>query len=118
MRRVPRVVRLNKQIQQILSEYFEMEYPFERFGIISVMNVSISKDLRNASVWLSIFRTDKDDSKRKETFEYIKKHEYKIKDFLAHEIRIKYTPKLTFFMDETLEKADEVYRIIEDLRDE
>ncbi len=107
-------VRLNKisaLIQEELSLIFLHKVQDPELGLVTITNVKVSPDLKIAKVYISIL----DKSKR----EYVMNHIESLRGFLrtelAHRVRIKNTPELNFYLDDTLdyvEKMEELFNKI------
>ncbi len=115
MKSFTRLDRLNKEIQRLLGTYCEREYPYEEFGMISVTNVVLSADLRHAKIYISVFIPEGVEKTREEIVDLLNEEEYKIKSEVAHGIRMKFVPKLRFYVDDTQDKVDEVATILRNL---
>ncbi len=113
MKKYTRMDRLNKLSKSVLGEIIEELYPYEEYGMITVTEVDLSKDLRHAKVYISIFLEDTHKKSEDDVVEKLKKDEYRIKKGLVDRIRMKYTPELRFIPDETQKQADEIYRLLE-----
>ncbi len=116
MKNYSRMERLNKISRSVLGEIMEDLYAYEDYGMITVTNVDISKDLRHAKVYLSIFLDKEHKKSEEDVLNKIEKDEYLIKKSLVERVRMKYTPQLVFIVDETQKKVEEIYRIIEENR--
>ncbi len=107
-------VRLNKisaLIQEELSLIFLHKIQDPELGLVTITNVKVSPDLKIAKVYLSILD--------KEKREYVMNHVESLKGFirteLAHRVRIKNTPELNFYVDDTLdyvERMEELFNKI------
>ncbi len=80
-------------------------------GLISVTRVSVSADLRNADVYISIFGTDEKAQKR--TFIALTGARSRIQSFLAEEVDCKFCPVIRFRQDEAFKKTLETMNIID-----
>jgi ribosome-binding factor A len=81
-------------------------------GFVSVMEVKLPPDLRNADVYLSIFGTDEKVSHR--TFLAIEHACPRIQVLLAQRLETRYCPTLRFHESDKLKKTIETMRIIEE----
>ena len=107
-------VRSNKisaLIQEELSLIFLHKIQDPELGLVTITNVKVSPDLKIAKVYLSILD--------KEKREYVMNHVESLKGFirteLAHRVRIKNTPELNFYVDDTLdyvERMEELFNKI------
>jgi len=80
-------------------------------GIVSVTEVDISPDLRNADVFLSIMATD--DKHRRRTLETIQHAARHIQARLGRKMTSKFCPRLHFHEDTKLPKTLETLRLID-----
>ncbi|HOO59731.1 MAG TPA: 30S ribosome-binding factor RbfA [Candidatus Mcinerneyibacteriales bacterium] len=113
MKQYSRLDKLNRLVQTVLGEIIEGAYPYERYGMITITEVELSRDLRHAKIYISVFLDKEHTVKEEEVISVLEKDEYKIKKELVSQVRMKYTPKLHFIPDHTQEKADEIYRLLE-----
>ena len=80
-------------------------------GIISVTKVKVSKDLRVARVYVSLLNC----KSKKNTLEGLKNSAGFIRSELAKRINLRYTPELTFEIDETLEYGARIESILKEI---
>ena len=81
-----------------------------RIGFASVTEVRVSPDLRHARVYISVLG---DDSKVRSALAGLRSASGYIQRELGSRLRLRYTPKLTFIHDESIELAahmDELFR--------
>lgn len=114
--KIPRTLRLDseykKEISNILNNSFKVRCPSVR-GLISVTEVSVSPDLKNARVLLSIY--DKDEQTKKDTLAAVREQAGFIRHELAQVMRMRTVPVLAFYLDGSLEYGahmDELFRQI------
>ena len=79
---------------------------------VTVTHVIASRDLRTARVLLSI-RGDQDQQKR--MLSRIVRHRIDIQEVIHKNVILKYTPRLTFSLDSSLEAGDRVLGILRGL---
>ena len=85
-----------------------------RIGFASVTEVRVSPDLRHARVYISVLG---DDSKVRSALAGLRSASGYIQRELGSRLRLRYTPKLTFIHDESIERAahmDELFRKLHD----
>ena len=80
-------------------------------GLISVTKVSVSSDLKNAKVYISLLNC----KSKKNTLEGIKNATGYIRTELAKRINLRYTPNLTFEIDESMEYGSRIDSILNDI---
>lgn len=84
-------------------------------GLITVTEVSCGKDLRDATVKVSVFG---DDALKETALQHLRHNARRFQQIINREVRLKFTPRLTFQLDLSLEKGDEVLSIISRLEAE
>jgi ribosome-binding factor A len=88
-------------------------------GFVSVTRVEMTADLRNASVYISIFGSDEAGQNR--AFEAITHAKSRIQSLLAGQVHSKFCPVLHFYKDEkfkkTLETLNLIDQAVKDLKD-
>ena len=82
-------------------------------GIFTVTFVHCGKDLRDANVGVSVFADD--EVTKQKALNHLKHHARDFQSIINKEVRIKFTPRLNFQLDESLEKGDEVLAILSKL---
>jgi ribosome-binding factor A len=106
-----RMRRVNESVRQVLSEALpELKDP--RIGFVTVTGVETTPDLRQARVYVSVFGSER---KRAATLEGLAAAHGVLQARLAHELRMKRTPQLTFEYDRTVEEGVRMSRLIDDL---
>lgn len=80
-------------------------------GLISVTKASVSSDLKNAKVYISLLNC----KSKKNTLEGIKNATGYIRTELAKRINLRYTPNLTFEIDESMEYGSRIDSILNDI---
>lgn len=105
--------RVAEEIKKTASEIINNELKDPRIeGLISVTRVFVSKDLRNAKIFLSIYGTE---LAKARTLEGIKSAEGFIRRRIANKIYLRYVPELTFKLDESIEYGVHISKILQDV---
>jgi ribosome-binding factor A len=100
--RAQRVAELiRKEIAQLLTK--GVKDP--RVGFVSVMGVKMSPDLRYANVYVSLFGDEKE---KKSSMIALRNASGYIRRELGKVLRLRFTPEVRFYEDETLEKVYEL----------
>jgi ribosome-binding factor A len=103
--------KISSVLQQELSFIFQKETKALCLGsMVSVTKVNISSDLSVAKVYLSIFAADD----KEEVLSNIKIHAKQIKHALSQivKMQLRKTPNLTFFIDNSLDYAEEINELL------
>jgi ribosome-binding factor A len=100
--------RVSEQLQRDLAQLVrELKDP--RLGMVTLLDVSVSKDLAHAKVWFDVL-----DLEQAKQAEEILNH---AAGFLRHELgrglKLRITPELKFFYDDTQRRGNELSAIID-----
>ena len=74
----------------------------KEYGLITVTEVRMSPDLKIAKVYVSIFG---DSAQKQRSFSMLEAQKPFVRQTLGRNIRLKFTPSITFFLDETIDRA-------------
>lgn len=85
-------------------------------GLVSITDVDISPDIKNATVYLSILAPE--DKQNRQTFEAICHAIGPIQFQLGRDLTGKYCPRLRFELDTKMKKTIETLRLIEQAQSE
>lgn len=107
-----RMQRVNELIKRELGMLCERDVVSEIHGLLTVTSVDTAPDLRTATVNFSVLGSDED---RKHALDVLRKHRRRLQAELNRRVELKFTPVLTFRIDRSLEAADRVLTILDDL---
>ena len=79
--------------------------------MISVSEVKVSDDLRNADIYLS-FYSEKDTFNKEKCFKHLYKYKSHIKYKLGNSLKLKYIPKINFKLSDDYAYYDKINRIL------
>ena len=108
---VNRMDKVEREVRALLSQYFIKEIPFHTDALVSLSTVKVTKDLRNANVYVSVLGEDGDAD---EALQIVQSLRRDIQAHLSKNLRTKYIPKLQFLLDDTVA---ENFRIMGKLKD-
>lgn len=97
-----------KEISSIIN--YNLKEP-KVTGMISVTRVKVTPDLKYAKVWVSILNSKNTDR----TLEGLSKSSGFIRSELAKRINLRYTPELSFVIDDSLEYGAKIDNILKDI---
>lgn len=111
---VDRLERINSLLKRVIAEamFSVMQGDSVQPGLITVTGVSCGKDLRDATVRVSVFG---DDALKETAMQHLRHNAKRFQQIINREVKMKFTPRLTFQLDLSLEKGDEVLAIIDKL---
>jgi ribosome-binding factor A len=106
-----RITRVNELIRREISgALFRLmnERDFD-MSAVTVTRVITNPNLRAATVFVSI-RDHEDD--RKAMMNLLRKHRREMQELIARHLTLKYTPRLRFQLDDSIEKGDHVLDVL------
>jgi len=107
-----RLDRVNELLKQEIGEIFRREFNISDMGLVSVNAVETAGDLRSAKVFVSVLgKADQ----QKRALRAIEEKRVLIQGQIGRSIVLKYTPTLTFVLDDTIEKANRVLQILDEI---
>ena len=111
-----RVDRINGLLREEISKLLLREIKDPRLsGLLTITQVTTSSDLRNAKVYLSVLG---DDEANTAALQGIQSAATFLRKQLRERLRLKYVPFLTFEIDDSMETADHIFRLMDQARQE
>ncbi len=109
-----RIIRVNELLKREIAADILRLFSNTHFdtGAIMVTRVETAPDLRDASVFVSIFGHEND---RVEMIRFLNRHRKDVQARMSKNVTIKYTPRLHFKHDHSIEDGDRVLGILSDL---
>ncbi len=98
----PRARKLADRIQQIVAEMLERRIKDPRLGFVTVTDTRITNDLRDATVYYTVYGSD---GERAETAAALESAKGVIRSEVGRKTGVRHTPSLTFVMDSLMENA-------------
>lgn len=106
--------RINAEVQRCLSEVIHGSLKDPRIHpLTSVMSCEVTPDLKYCKVYVSVLA---DQEAKKETMEGLKKATPFIRHELAQTVNLRLTPELTFILDESIENAMYISKLIDEVK--
>lgn len=104
-----RTLRINSQLQRELSELIRDELTDPRIGKLTVTEVIVAADVRNAKVMISQLGSDEE---LKQAVKALNGAAGRLRHLLVDRLRIRHVPTLHFSADMALREADRVGGLI------
>ncbi len=101
--------RMSDRIQQILSQLFLREISDPRLRDITVTEVALDAELMYAKVYVSAMG---DESRQRDVMRALRRAQGFLRREVGKRVRLRNTPELHFYWDETLQQADHINRLI------
>lgn len=111
---VDRLERVNSLLKRVIAEgmFSVMQGDTVAPGLITVTGVQCGKDLRDATVSVSVFG---DDELKETAMQHLRHNAKRFQQLINREVRLKFTPRLAFRLDLSLERGDAVLAILDKL---
>ena len=100
-----RILKLNKQLQRVLMDYFMKKMKTPLPGFISIKETSMATDMKSAKVFLSVMNPIDCSA---EVLEALEQERYWIQRSVSRGLQIKFCPHLSFFVNHVPYSLSEV----------
>lgn len=107
--------RVAEMIRQEISSLLNKGFKDPRIGFVSVMRVEMSPDLRYANVYVSLFGVE---SERKSSLIALRNGAGWMRRELGKHLRMRFTPEVRFFPDDTLDTVYQLEDVFEKIHEE
>jgi ribosome-binding factor A len=108
--------KMSELLQQEIAVFLQKEF-FGQLGILTVCFVSLSDDLKLASVYISSLSTPTMLEQRELIYK-LQRKAFKFQREFAKKHSVKFIPQITFFYDERKEKADKIEELLKTINEE
>jgi ribosome-binding factor A len=111
---IDRLERVNSLLKRVIAEamFTVMQGDTVAPGLITVTDVHCGKDLRDATVRVSVFG---DDALKQTAIRHLQHNARRFQQVINREVKMKFTPRLLFQLDLSLEKGDEVLALLSNI---
>ena len=107
-----RIQRVEELLKQLISELIK-ENINEDLGLITVTDIIVTPDLKQAKVFLALI----DIQKRKEVLAALEKKKKDFQHYLGQKLKMRNTPRLIFLIDERNTDINRVEKLLEEIKD-
>jgi ribosome-binding factor A len=111
-----RVQKVQEEIKRTVGTILSTEIYDSNLGFITVSKVKCSVDLRYAKIYVSIY--EESPEKKQEKLKLLKKKKGVIRGYLGKAVRFKHVPELEIFLDDSLDYAEKIDRLIDQVHEE
>ncbi len=102
--------KVNELMREVIAEEVgRLKDP--RLGFVTITEVRTAPDLRRATVYFSVL----DEADREGTAAALQSAHHRLQRAIARQAHLKYTPVLEFAVDEALERALRISKLLHDL---
>jgi ribosome-binding factor A len=104
------MLRINEVVKRELSGIVAREINFEG-GLVSISHVEVTSDLKSAHVFVSVLGTESGES----VISKLASHRPALQAELARHVTLKYTPHLSFHLDNSIERGARIIEIMQEM---
>ncbi|MCX7804763.1 MAG: 30S ribosome-binding factor RbfA [Planctomycetota bacterium] len=108
-----RIERLRAMIHEVASHTILYDLNDPRIGFVTITGVSLTEDLEHATIKVSVYGTPAD---KRTTMRGLSDARGYIQSVIARHMRTRTTPRVSFELDESIERAFEIERKIKEAR--
>ena len=113
----PRLVRVNELLKREIAEDVHRNFSLSDFdtAAVTITRVECAPDLRDANVFVSIFGHEDD---RDRMIAHLNRHRQEVIRMMVKRVKLKYTPRLHFILDESIEGGDRILSMLAEMERE
>jgi len=107
-----RIQRVRELLKREIGVAIRREISVEKAGLVTVNDVDVAADLKNATVFIGILGSVE---QQKKGFGLLNKNRKRIQHLVARAVILKYTPQLRFVIDDSAVRGNRVMQILDEL---
>lgn len=107
-----RTERVASLVKEEVGMLFTRNYRDPEYGFITITEVHMTPDLRMAKIYVSVMGNS---ALKEKTLRMLEDHKKEIRSFIASHIRLKFTPTVQFYLDETFDRIEKINKIIKQI---
>ncbi len=104
-----RTEKVGNLIKEEVGLLIERDYRTSEMGFMTITKVSMSRDLRLARIYVSVFGGI--DVKERTLF-LLNEAKKDIRQFIGAKVRLKFTPEIAFFIDDTMDYVASIEELL------
>lgn len=109
----PRSRRVADEIQRELAEVIRLELKDPRVGLITITGVEVTNDLEHAKIFVTSLTGKSEESSHEEVLQSLRRAAGFLRSQLAHRMKLRMVPQLTFAYDESVERGMHLSHLID-----
>ena len=107
-----RVQKLQELIKEETSQIILRELKDPRIGFVTVTDVEVTGDLREAKIYVSLMGSEK---QKAASWEGLMGALGFVRREIGQRIRLRYTPEISFALDKSLDYSDHIQKLLNDV---
>jgi ribosome-binding factor A len=104
--------RLSILLREEIADIVMRKLKDPRLGFVTVTDVSLSEDLKNAKVYVSIYEGDK-----ALTLEILNSAKGLVRSEISKRLKIKFIPTIEFRIDKSIEHGEKIDRLLREIKE-
>lgn len=110
-----RTSRLSEEVRKVVGNIIQSELKDPRIPVLtSVTHVDVTRDLKYAKVFISVFG---DNDVQEKCLEGLRSASGYIRKEIGSRIKMRYTPEIIFELDNSIEYGLHISKLIKDIKD-
>lgn len=116
-----RVQKVEKEIQSVVGMYLISGFSEPLDVFVTLSRTVVSADLKIGKIYFTVLPKDGtgadqvDEKTIEDTEEILNQHAHEFQHKIARELKLRYTPKIKFFHDKSIDKVRKVDQILSEL---
>lgn len=107
-----RMEKVASLIKEEIGLLLTREFNASTYGLLTVTDVRMTADLKLAKVYVSILGTAE---VRDRSLKLLEERKPGIRQFLGSRIRLKFTPEIHFYLDDTMDRVERIENLIKQI---
>ena len=108
-----RAEKVAEEIRHRLNSAMSKDISKPDMGLVTISKVLLSPDLKIAKVYVTFLGNKESNEKCVDRLNFRKAH---IRFLLGKQLKVKYIPELNFYYDDTLDTADRIFKLLNDIK--
>lgn len=110
-----RIQRISKLLKEELSRIIREEINDPRLGFVSITDIEMTPDLRDAHIYVSVYGTPEEQEASIGVLERARRF---LRGTLGKQVEMRYTPELHFYLDLSIERGAHVFELLKNINAE
>ena len=106
--------RVSDQMKQEIADILARKIKDPRIGFVTVTDVALADDLRNATVYVSVYGGDQE---KESSLKGLRSASAFIRSELGKRMRMRYLPELLFRFDATVERGAHIMELLREIEE-
>ena len=107
-----RIKRVEREVRDVIARYLLGDFKGELSGLVSVSRVGMAGDFRSGKVFISVMGNP---GEAETSLRSLKRFGNDIQNEVDRQLKMKFCPKLSYHLDESMEHVMKVEKILRDI---